>query len=181
MGVCGVPQRLGGTVQDITARREAQARMAPAAVRRRVLIEQSREGVMVIEDSGRVAEANPALAAMLARPLPELIGLDLADLGITWSALQAKALRMAPAGSQTRFEASVQRDDGSVIALDVGTNVVALDGIPGLTMSRALLYLPGRDLLFARVLRQFAESYHAGLPELDTARSEEHTSELQSL
>ena len=127
-GEDGAPQRLVGTVQDITARREAQARMAHAAVRRRVLIEQSREGVMVIEGSGRVAEANPALAAMLARPLPELIGLDLADLGITWATLQVKALRMAPAGSQTRFEASVQHHDGNVIALDVGTNVVAVDG-----------------------------------------------------
>ncbi len=124
----GVPQRLVGTVQDITARREAQARMAHAAVRRRVLIEQSREGVMVIEGSSRVAEANPALAAMLARPLAELIGLDLTDLGITWSSLQAKALRLAPAGAQARFEASVQHHDGNVIALDVGTNVVAVDG-----------------------------------------------------
>ena len=124
----GLPQRLVGTVQDITARREAQARLAHEAVRRRVLIEQSRDGVLVIEDSGRVLEANPALAALLDRPLPELIGLDLADLGITWPARQARALRVAPAGSRTSFEASVQQSDGSVIALDVGASVVAEDG-----------------------------------------------------
>ncbi len=124
----GLPQRLVGTVQDITARREAQARLAQDAVRRRVLIEQSRDGVLVLGDSGRVAEANPALAALLARPLAELTGLDLADLGITWPAPQARALRLAPAGTRTRFEASVQRVDGSVMALDVGASVVAVDG-----------------------------------------------------
>jgi len=41
--------------------------------------------------------------------------------------------------------------------------------IPGLTMSRALLYLPGRDGVFARVLRQFVDSYSAGLPALTGA------------
>jgi CheY-like chemotaxis protein len=41
--------------------------------------------------------------------------------------------------------------------------------IPGLTMSRALFYLPGRDQIFARVLQQFAHNYLDGLPGLMTA------------
>ena len=45
----------------------------------------------------------------------------------------------------------------------------ALDfsGIPGLVMSRALLFLPGRDLIYARVLRQFANDYSGGLAGLE--------------
>jgi len=39
--------------------------------------------------------------------------------------------------------------------------------IPGLVMSRALLFLPGRDLIYARVLRQFAHNYSAGLVGLE--------------
>jgi len=42
-------------------------------------------------------------------------------------------------------------------------------GIPGLTMARALLYLPGRDQVFARVLRQFVANYADGLPGLPQA------------
>jgi CheY-like chemotaxis protein len=38
--------------------------------------------------------------------------------------------------------------------------------IPGLTMARALLYLPGRDQVYARVLRQFSDSYRGGLQAL---------------
>ena len=40
-------------------------------------------------------------------------------------------------------------------------------GIPGLVMSRALLFLPGRDLIYARVLRQFANNYSGGLAGLE--------------
>jgi HPt (histidine-containing phosphotransfer) domain-containing protein len=41
-------------------------------------------------------------------------------------------------------------------------------GIPGLVMSRALLFLPGRDQIYARVLRQFANNYSDGLADLDS-------------
>jgi HPt (histidine-containing phosphotransfer) domain-containing protein len=36
-------------------------------------------------------------------------------------------------------------------------------------MSRALLYLPGRDQVYSRVLRQFCNNYGQGVPGLDTA------------
>ena len=38
--------------------------------------------------------------------------------------------------------------------------------IPGLITAQALLYLPGRDAVFQRVLRQFAEQYQPGMPAL---------------
>ncbi|NRF70409.1 response regulator [Aquincola sp. S2] len=38
--------------------------------------------------------------------------------------------------------------------------------IPGLVMSRALMYLPGRDEIFMRVLQRFADDYYAGLPRI---------------
>jgi two-component system, sensor histidine kinase and response regulator len=50
----------------------------------------------------------------------------------------------------------------------------SFDGIPGLAMTRALLYLPGRDAVFARVLRQFVDNYRHGLPELAAAVAERH-------
>lgn len=35
--------------------------------------------------------------------------------------------------------------------------------VPGLTLSRALVYLPGREQIFERVLRQFASQYRQAL------------------
>ena len=43
--------------------------------------------------------------------------------------------------------------------------------VPGLTMSRALMYLPGRDQIFERVLRQFASQYQQGIAGLPAALS----------
>jgi two-component system, sensor histidine kinase and response regulator len=42
----------------------------------------------------------------------------------------------------------------------------ALPSIPGLVVARALMYLPGRDDVFARVLQRFADDYRGGLPRL---------------
>ena len=41
--------------------------------------------------------------------------------------------------------------------------------VPGLTMARALTYLPGREQLFERVLRQFASLYQPGIAGLSAA------------
>ena len=49
------------------------------------------------------------------------------------------------------------------------TTVPVVPRIPGLTMARALLYLPGRDAVFHRVLRQFADQYSQGMPGLSSA------------
>lgn len=46
---------------------------------------------------------------------------------------------------------------------------VDFSGIPGLTMTRALLYLPGGDQIYARVLGKFADTYGQGVPGLDAA------------
>lgn len=54
-------------------------------------------------------------------------------------------------------------------------------GIPGLTMSRALLYLPGRDQIFARVLRQFIDNYGQGVPGLQAAMQAGHGAEARRL
>jgi CheY-like chemotaxis protein len=54
-------------------------------------------------------------------------------------------------------------------AVPAEQRVPDFSGIAGLTMARALLYLPGRDHVFARVLRKFCENYAQGVPELDAA------------
>lgn len=43
--------------------------------------------------------------------------------------------------------------------------------VPGLTLSRALMYLPGRDQIFERVLRQFASQFRQGIAGLPAALS----------
>ena len=56
-----------------------------------------------------------------------------------------------------------------------------LGQIPGLTMSRALLFLPGRDAVFARVLQQFSHSYLHGAPALALALGQADWAEARRL
>ncbi|MEK8052306.1 PAS domain S-box protein [Ideonella sp. DXS22W] len=54
-------------------------------------------------------------------------------------------------------------------------------GIPGLTMSQALMYLPGRTAVYERVLRQFTEHYGDGIAGLDDAVQREAWGEVRQL
>ncbi|MDO9284052.1 MAG: PAS domain S-box protein [Aquabacterium sp.] len=112
------------------------------------------------------------LYAMLLRWLPARL---VDGPALQWPAPLAPTA--VPAGAPTAGAAAGAPADPP--ALSVATTVVAAPGsaaatpdfsdIPGLTMARALLYLPGRDQVYARVLRQFADNYRDGLSGLDEA------------
>jgi len=123
----GEPQRMVGTLRDITERRAAQAQIAREAVRRRELIEQSRDGVLVLDVRGEVLEANPAVAALLARPLAELPGLCASDLGVHLPAAELRALA-GDGPARISFGATITQADGSTIDLDVSASAVMVEG-----------------------------------------------------
>ena len=139
----GQPQRMVGTLRDITDWREAQARIAAETVRRRELIEQSRDGVLVLDAQGRVLEANPAMAEMLRRPVAELTGLPAAVLGIELpaAALPGAAATGADEAAAARWslDTSLRRADGSLLHLEVSASSARVDG-------QALVFAVCRDV-----------------------------------
>ena len=56
-----------------------------------------------------------------------------------------------------------------------------LPAIPGLTQSRALTYLPGREQLYQRVLLRFAEQYDHGDPALAAALANQRWAQARAL
>ncbi|MES2716203.1 MAG: PAS domain S-box protein [Pseudomonadota bacterium] len=126
--VQGRPPRLVGTVHDITEQREAQMLLARELLRRRELIEQSRDGMLVLDDSGRVLEANPAMAAMLGRPLATLPGLCASDLGVALPEASTLAGLAGAAGMRISFDASVPQAQGPALQLEVSASAVLADG-----------------------------------------------------
>jgi len=143
----GQPLRLIGTVQNITERRNALSLLAREAVRRRELIEQSRDGVLVLDSSGLVLEANPAMAAMLGRPVAGVVGQCLADLGVGLPLVEARGVLAGPVGQRLSFEAQVTPDDGPPLDLDVSASTVAVEG-------QQLVFAVCRDI----TLRKHAET-----------------------
>lgn len=61
-----------GVSRDITERNRFQAALEDEVSRRRVLLEQSRDGIVVLHSDGSVAESNPAFAEMLGYSPEEL-------------------------------------------------------------------------------------------------------------
>ena len=97
------------------------------------------------------------LYALLGRWLPARLAGDQAAPAAAPASASASAAP-APAAAAAPASASASASAGPDFS-----------GIAGLTMSRALLYLPGRDQVYVRVLRQFCDTYGQGLPGLDAA------------
>ncbi|OYU72364.1 MAG: hypothetical protein CFE45_40335, partial [Burkholderiales bacterium PBB5] len=85
---------------------------------------------------------------------------------------------MVPTPQSSAAVAPPNRATGSPAAADDGPD---FSGIPGLTMTRALIYLPGRKQVYARVLKQFAGDYRHGLNGLDAAVAEGHHAQARQL
>jgi PAS domain S-box-containing protein len=124
----GQPLRMVGTVRDVTAQREAQALLAREAARRRELFEQSRDGILVVDACGLVLEANPAMAAMLGRPLADLPGMGVRELGVALPETDLMgALASAPA-QRISFDVAIAAPDGAALQLEVSASAVLADG-----------------------------------------------------
>jgi diguanylate cyclase (GGDEF)-like protein/PAS domain S-box-containing protein len=126
----GAPLFFEGSLEDITAQVEAEQALKQSQNLYRVLVENSRDGVFLIQD-GIVRFANPAMAAMLDYPQAELIGkryMDLIDAGD--AELQASRKREREAGSRElqMYEIHMLRRDGGRILCEVRADAVDYDG-----------------------------------------------------
>jgi PAS domain S-box-containing protein len=124
----GQPLRMVGTLRDITAQREAQAQLARELLRRRELIEQSRDGMLVLDADGRVLEANPAMAALLGRPLASLPGKLAADLGVALPPASSLAGQGGQPGQRVTVDLTVPQISGLPLQLEISASAVLSDG-----------------------------------------------------
>ncbi|MDP1569445.1 MAG: response regulator [Vicinamibacterales bacterium] len=93
----------------------------------RALVEQSREGVVLVRRDGAIVLANPWFASLTGRPLQELVGGSLATV------LQAEvdvpaALERTLRGRGGVFEAELRSLEGEIIPIEVAAQPVELDG-----------------------------------------------------
>ena len=133
------PMRLVGTVRDVTAQRDAQVLLARDAARRRELFEQSRDGILVLDDGGVVLEANPAMAAMLGRPLAALPGRAVRALGVMLPQTDLMAKLADAPGQRISFDVVTHPGAGAALQLEVSASAVLADG-------QQLVYAVCRDV-----------------------------------
>lgn len=144
-----------GTFQDITELKKAEQALADELVRRRLLVEQSRDGIVVLDENGAVVEANRKYAEMLGYTPEETLNLHVWD----WDAKEARErllemLRTVDAAGD-HFETQHRRKDGSVFPVEISTNGATIGG-------RKLVFCVCRDITErreseAKMKKQLAE------------------------
>ena len=94
----------------------------------RILFEQSRDGNLLMDRTGKVIEANQSFANMLGYTLPELRKISVADWDARWTPTElAHRLESFEASSGT-FETRHRRKDGREIDVEIACNPVNLNG-----------------------------------------------------
>ena len=70
----GEPERLAGTVQDITARKLIEQAVQISETRLRTILENAVDGIIVIDSAGNIESLNPATEKLFGYTTAELIG-----------------------------------------------------------------------------------------------------------
>lgn len=114
--------------QDITERKRAEEGMADEANRRRILMEQSRDGIVILDQNGKVYEANRQFAAMLGYSLEEVKHLQVWDWEDQWTPQQLLEMIRSVDATGDHFETRHYRKDGSLYDVEISTNGAVLGG-----------------------------------------------------
>lgn len=123
--------KVGGLIifsEVITEQKKAERALAEEAIRRRILFEQSADGIVVVDQTGKVVEANRAYADLLGYTPDEVRELHLWDWDVQWSREQLIEMARRVDASGEHFETLHRRKDGSVIDVEISTNGAVLGG-----------------------------------------------------
>ena len=147
-----------GFVADVTERGQAQEALKQEIARRRILMDQSIDGIVVIDRDYKVVEANRRFADMLGYPHEEVLGMHSWD----WDALMDEAAIRAAFPDITAFTGAFQtrhrRKDGTVFDVEVSVSGTIVGDTP-------LWFTVNRDVTERKraedVLRESEAKYRA--------------------
>ena len=101
---------------------EARARLEEEIYRRRILLDQSRDGIVILDQNGKVVEANQRFAGMLGYSLEEVHQLHVWDWDDQWSKDQLLGMVSTCDHTGNFFETRHRRKDGSRYDVEISTN-----------------------------------------------------------
>jgi PAS domain S-box-containing protein len=125
-------EELENRIQELeNAERERAEREAPfkdELSRWRLLIDQSRDGIFILDDQARVYEANRRFADMLGYPMDELERLFVWDWDVRFNKEELVELHRTVDRTGHHFETQQRRKDGTIIDVEVSNNGVLFEG-----------------------------------------------------
>ena len=117
------------TIADnITERKKTDEQLSNEAIRRRILIEQSRDGIVILDEDGKVYEANHRFTEMLGYSPEEVRELHVWDWAV--GGTRKRTLEMMRDVDETgdHFETQHRRKDGTILDVEISTNGAIIAG-----------------------------------------------------
>lgn len=109
-------------VKDITDLTQAEELLKDEIFQRRILVEQSRDGIVVLDRNGKVYEANQQYAHMLGYSMEEVRQLYVWDWDIQFTKEQLLKMIETVDDTGDHFETHHRRKDGTLCEVEISTN-----------------------------------------------------------
>ena len=156
----GRPQRMLGILIDITERKQVEKALEEEATRRRILVEQSLDGIVVLDEDGKVYETNKRFAEMLGYSSAEICQLHVWDWDAQWSSQQLlEMIRHIDEGG-LQIETRHRRQNGTFLDVEISSSAAQFNG-------KKLVFCICRDTSqrkqAERALRQSQERFQRAL------------------
>jgi PAS domain S-box-containing protein len=122
------PLLMYGTHSDITEKKRAEKKIEEERTRRNIFVEQSNDGIVVVNDKGEVVEANQKYANMLGYSMDEVLQLHVWDWEYISSPEEILEIINDIDESGFTFETCHRRKNGALIDVEVSSNGAIIDG-----------------------------------------------------
>ena len=116
------------SLADITDQKRAERAIAAEAVRRRILFEQSRDGIVVLDEHGKVFEANRRFCEMLGYSPEEMRELHAWDWDLQGNRAEQEEMLLRVGADGDYLETRLLRKDCGILEVGVSTNAAESEG-----------------------------------------------------
>src|SRR4030042_1445667 len=113
---------------DITELRKMEEALANEAVWRRILIKESRDGIVILDQNGAVFEANRRFTEMLGYSPEEISQLHVWDWDTQWTPEHLMNMITTVDEAGDHFETYHRRKDGTIFNVEISTNGATFAG-----------------------------------------------------
>jgi PAS domain S-box-containing protein len=119
-----------GTLGAAIRRRQVEEQLRASEVRYRAVVEQATDGIYLLDaDSRCLLETNPSFREMLGYDAGEMLGMPVYDfVAHPREDVDATIRRTLEKGRRVVGDRKYRRRDGTVVDVEVGVNVISLDG-----------------------------------------------------
>jgi len=119
---------LQGSTRDITERKKAKEAFTDETIRRRILMEQSRDGIVILDRDGNVYESNQRFAEMLGFSHEEVSHLHAWDWELQFTREQLRYMLRNIDETGNNFETKHRRKDGTIYDAEISANGAVFAG-----------------------------------------------------